>query len=412
MTRAMRQALTSPEQAAQFEQWLALRSQIAHLSWHPPKGPGYREQIQRLTDQAAALEEKLASSSERFRTLRLPSPDQMIAEVASHLPEGGVLVEYVSYRPYRFAARGKEPRWEDRRYLALLLSRDQQIQMVDLGPAAAIRTAVDRLRVSLTSIKDAAAEGQALYRLVMAPLLPYLGGRTKLLVSPDDRLNLVPFSALHDGQIYLLDRYSFTYLTTGRSLLPQEQPSTKRSLVVLADPDFGARSQVVDPGANRGLRLGLRDLSHLPGTRKEAQDIQRLVSARRRFSSVQVLLGPRATESTLLRLRAPTLLHLATHGLFVEEADMDSQRGANQRLATLVADPRTLPVPDNPLTRSALVLAGAQAAPVEKRTGWPRRWRSRGWTCTGPSWWCCRPATRGGARCGRSRGCTGCGGRS
>src|SRR5207245_2276561 len=122
----------------QFEQWLELRSQIAHLSWHPPPGPGYRERLQGLTEQAAALEEKLADISQGFRDLRLPPIDQTITEVAKHLPEGAELIEYVSYRPYRFAARGLELRWDDRRYLALLLSKDQQIQMVDLGPAAAI----------------------------------------------------------------------------------------------------------------------------------------------------------------------------------------------------------------------------------------------------------------------------------
>ena len=77
---------------------------------------------------------------------------------------------------------------------------------------------------------------------IFQPVRAHLGETTQLLLSPDDELNLIPFEALVDEHgKYLIERYSFTYLTSGRDLLRlQVRRESKGPPTVVADLAFGA----------------------------------------------------------------------------------------------------------------------------------------------------------------------------
>ena len=114
---------------------------------------------------------------------------------------------------------------------------------MELGPAREIDDAVAALRQALrdshrTDVRELA---RALDRRIMEPVRHLLGDARQLLVSPDGTLNLIPFEALVDERgAYLLERYSITYLTTGRDLLRMQVPlESKHRPVVFADPLFG-----------------------------------------------------------------------------------------------------------------------------------------------------------------------------
>jgi CHAT domain-containing protein len=199
------------------------------------------------------------------------------------------------------------------------------------------------------------------------------------LLSPDGQLGLVSFAALHDGRHFLLDAFDFTYLTSGRALLPRPQDITPTSSVlVLADPDFTA-SPRAEPSASGNtptraersaslerffstLRADLATFAWepLPGTRQEAESIQRLLP------QAQLFLGPEATKERLLNLAAPGILHLATHGFFLVDAPTpeDAPKPTGSRgvghFGALGDNPQA-PRPRDPLLRSGLALAGARA---------------------------------------------------
>jgi CHAT domain-containing protein len=91
----------------------------------------------------------------------------------------------------------------------------------------------------------------------------------------------------------------------------------------------------------------------LAGTRYEAQSIQSV------FPDAQVLSGPRATKAALAALQAPRILHVATHGFFIEprrDASPGQAPGARR------PSPDAAAPGDNPLLRSGLALAGANLA--------------------------------------------------
>ncbi len=364
-----------------LEQLKGLRTQLAQLSLQghgslPPTA--YQQRLAGLTEQSAALEDELARRSAPLRALAtLPSPAEIVDRVAAALPEGGALVEFITYvdRPLvtRPGAR-KSQRPSSPRYLALVLFPDATIHFRDLGPAEPIDMAASGLRDALAN-RDTTFHGptQALYQHVFQPLLPLLKDTHRLFLAPDGQLALVPFATLHDGHQFLVDAFDFTYVPSGRSLLPRSEQSPPGSVVVLADPDFSAPLQAL-PGS-QGKAPGLAERSTsierfysslregqeqrswatapLPGTRQEAEAIQRLLP------QAQLFLGPEATKERLLRLPPPGILHLATHGFFLEDAPVPTASRAMVHFGALGEDPAA-PRPPDPLLRSGLVLAGAR----------------------------------------------------
>ncbi|WP_257448435.1 CHAT domain-containing tetratricopeptide repeat protein [Archangium lipolyticum] len=364
-----------------FEQLRGLRTQLATLSH---QGPGalssadYQQRLKSLAEQGDALETQLARHSAPLRALTaLPGPAQIVDRVAAALPRDGALVEFVAYKDRPVVSRPGTPKSQvtgELRYLALVLLPNATIRTVDLGPAAAIDQAASAFRDALAS-SDAAWQGpaQALYSLAFRPLRPLLGNVRRLFLSPDGQLNLVPFAALHDGKGLLVDSFHFTYLTSGKDLLPRPQDvAPSRSVVVLADPDFGA-SPASAPGApQQPSSLASRSSSAerffstlradvasrtwvpLPGTRQEAEAIQLLLP------QAQLFLGSAASKQRLLSLPTPGVLHIATHGFFLEDSATPEGARAVVLSGALSEGPPTQHPPD-PLLRSGLVLSGAAA---------------------------------------------------
>jgi CHAT domain-containing protein len=286
--------------------------------------------------------------------------------VAARLTEDGVLVEILWMRPFNFQAKGAAPRRGEPRYLALILYPNQHIDYVDLGLAEPIDQAVGTfLLAARNPNKDPLPSAQAVYQVVFAPLIPKLREVKKLYLSLDGSLNLVPFAALHDGQRYLLDSpYQLVYLTSGRDLLRGSLGQPAQPPLVLADPDYGRSLSVAASGHLRTLNTQTRDLYEatstllrLPGARREGVLLGTLLG-------VRPLLGAAATEAAVRQVRAPSILHFATHGLYVGEesahgrslAQMQSPKSPGA-IGPLVGRSQDLS-----LSRSALALAGAAHA--------------------------------------------------
>src|SRR5262249_34484145 len=120
--------------------------------------------------------------------------------------------------------------------------------------------------------------------------------------------------------------------------------------LVVADPDFDLGGSV--PGFVRG-----EPFRTLSGTRREGEDIAHLLN-------VEPLLGPHAMKSAIMGRRSPRILHLATHGFFLRGQPHDpNQEQAEPGAIVLRPDGQLgrLAGIENPLLRSGLALAGANA---------------------------------------------------
>ncbi len=376
------------EDRALFLKLRELRSQLAKLSFD---GPGLLEPAEHqrhllaLGLEADALEARLSLRSAPLRMLRaLPPPGTIVDQVAAALPRDGALVELIVTmdRALLPGPNAPEAKWspERLRYLAVVLFPDGGSRAVDLGPAAPIDLAASRLIKALARRDASYLElSQALHARVVRPLLPLLGETRRLLVAPDGQLGLVPFAALHDGKRFLVDAFDLTYLTSGKDLLPRaSRPATAGPVVVLADPDFGAPAASPATGTEGRSRrstslarpstvlreeLAGQPWPPLPGTRHEAEAVQRF------FPQAQVFLGADASRERLFQLTAPRVLHIATHGFFVDDTGGAADTRAVGHFGGLGGS-GTVRYPPDPLLRSGLVFA--EAAGKEARPGGAR----------------------------------------
>jgi hypothetical protein len=85
----------------------------------------------------------------------------------------------------------------------------------------------------------------------------------------------------------------------------------------------------------------------LAGTADEARSIKSL------FPEAEVLTGRQATKAALKRVEAPRVLHIATHGFFLDDAGDSANAAPGTRAISAKVDTK------NPLLRSGLALAGA-----------------------------------------------------
>jgi CHAT domain-containing protein/tetratricopeptide (TPR) repeat protein len=306
-----------------------------------------------------------ASSSEGMANF-FGSPYITLEAVQRNILRDAALVEIVQYDPLNFRYTTRNEMWEAPRYVAYVMHSEGKPAVVDLGEAAPINLAATALRAALRDPRsaDVKARARALDEKVMKPLRPLLRGRQKVLLSPDGALNLIPFAALadEDGR-YLVERYSFIYLTSGRDLSRARGRATgKHPPVIVADPDFGARAA---PAQARGERssgaLSGAVFKPLLGTSEEARALKEIMPA------AVVLSKGRATETAVKSLDGPSILHIATHGFFLEAATGEPVPSAG---GPSVATPsRELkqgepggwarPGVENSLLRSGLGLAGA-----------------------------------------------------
>jgi CHAT domain-containing protein/Tfp pilus assembly protein PilF len=360
----------TPQDQELFDQLVDLRSQLAALTLRESGKADpetYRAKIKPLEEEVEGLEAKIGSRSAEFRAQSQPVS---LDAVQAALPEGCVLIEFVVYTP-------REPQTEKgkpARYLAYLLAAQGRPRWADMGEAAIIDRAVEAWRRALRdpTRRDVKQLARIVDEKIMGPARSILGempGETRrLLIAPDGVLNLIPFAALVDERDrYLVERYAITYLTSGRDLLRlrTSEPSKNAPLVV-ANPLFGKAAAVAaqadqhsgDSGNHAGDQgQAITDPTRiffqaLPGTKHEAQSIKAMLP------DAVVLMREEATEAVLKKASAPRILHIATHGFFLNDPETTLAENTTRLYR------RTARI-ENPLLRSGLALAGVN----ERRNG-------------------------------------------
>ena len=351
----------NPQDQALFDQLKEARAQVARLVLGGPQKvtPTQRQdQIKSLEARIERLEAEISRSSDEFRAQAQPVTTSAIQ---SAIPANAALIELYVYRPFNARYTKPDEQFGKPRYVAYILPSGGAIQWVDLGEAAAIDRAVEAWRTALRDPNRADAKrlARALDQQVMAPVRKLLGKTRNLLLSPDGALNLIPFGALVDGQNrYLIENYSFTYLTSGRDLVRlQAQTPSRQGPLVVANPLFTlSPTLTTNPAApqegeaRRSVDFNEERFDPLPSTGIEARALGAVLS------DAHVLTGADATEAAIKQVRGPSILHIATHGFFLA----DQRRDANAGL-----DESTPIVSEDPLLRAGLILAGAN----QRRSG-------------------------------------------
>jgi tetratricopeptide (TPR) repeat protein len=340
---------------------------------------GQSDELKALDDQRERLERELARQVPEIKLEReLRAADR--GAVARGLPQGAVLVEFIRFDVFDFRAvpaRG-EPRDRPAHYLAFVLSAGEPdgVRLIDLGEAGPIDRLIAEFRSGITGDAERPGgregAGVRLRAAVFDRLAPALGKHRRLVLAPDGDLTRLPFEVLPGpGGGLLMETHQISYVGCGRDVLRFGAPSTGHAAdpLVVADPDFdlgkptdgepqARRSGEPVGRRSRDLDRGKYHFARLPGTRGEGERIAALLE-------VQPWLGTAALEGRLKQhCRSPRILHLATHGFFLRDQPRDPNREGRELSAMAgtgsAAGPLPGPLPENPLLRSGLALAGAQ----------------------------------------------------
>ena len=374
------QLADNPETKKLFDEWLDVQQRLATLVY---RGAGeqkfeiYQQQIKQLEAEKERLEELVSVRSAEFRKEIQPVE---LADIQTQIPADAAMVEIVQYKPFNIKAKNNSEKWRKPRYAAVVLRNAGEPKWVDLGDAATIDQSVASFRRMLafapaTSKSNSKEDRGAIYpepadgkrlediartldRQVMAPIRPLLGDARHLLLSPDGQLNLIPFEALKDEQNkYLVEKYAFSYLTTGRDLLRLETTAKQLTKpVVFADIDYEQQETVIasqSRGSENRRSTNFANLKYNPlaATVAESEQIKKI------FPDTNIITGKKATEEAIKQLKSPSILHLATHGFFLPDEEIKPISPAINQLNNQLEQPQYLNV-ENPLLRSGLALAG------------------------------------------------------
>ncbi len=376
-TRVLRDRMT-PENQKRFDEHTRIRAELASRYTRGPRQgqtvTAFQEEIDQLTRQAAAVEAELSKESAAYRKA---TKEVTIESIAERIPRDAALVEVVTYkhRSLHFYNAESE-RDSKRRYMVYVLRPDGAVfheQMYgSLGGLDIVKEKVNLIRRSLQNADNQhlSRELNLLHGAIFIRLLPHLTGVKHLLISPDGDLSLVPFSALidNDGR-YMAEKFTITYLSSGRDLLrfgENDRPSSAPT--VLANPDYDAPGEdgaITIPDGPRGSLpvLARAKFSSLPGTAEEAEAIRQIIP------EPTVKVERIATESALKQLSGPKILHVATHGFFLDDSGKAARGNRGLELEVPVkALPTAKSAPPeegqpievlNPMFLSGIALAGA-----------------------------------------------------
>jgi len=384
---------TDKRTANLVDELLKVQTQLANLSMRFDQPRQVTEKLMtKLAERDRELSRELGLATGRVNQTE---PWIDLDTVRRTLPPDAVLVEFALFR----MANYETARLETPHYAAWMIpaAGNGEVLLIDLGEAGPIDGAIvaalqalkpdlEALRETLRNRGEPDAEQQLhkplleLARLVLQPLLPHIGQAKRWLISPDAALWLVPWAALPlpDGR-YAIEGHLISYLVSGRDLVADPGSRATGPPIVLADPDYDLDPAQARATTRQVLReraqpepaqeplLALRGSSRslagvtfarLPGTAAEAELILPQLT---RYAGIQPRLytGPQALEAVFKAVQRPRIVMLSTHGFFLEEPETKPDDRQPLPLDGGRSAARPGPLPENPLLRCGLVLAGA-----------------------------------------------------
>ncbi|MCG3146055.1 MAG: hypothetical protein HONDAALG_03860 [Gammaproteobacteria bacterium] len=355
-----------------FEQLSEVTSQLARSILNRPEriAPAdHQQQIRALEEQKEKLEADISTRSTEFRTQSQPVT---LAVVQEEIPDKTALVEYFAYRPFNAKYQKEDEAFGPARYVAYILRHQGEIHWIELGEAKVIDEAIGKLRQAIRcpqNLAEVRRLARALDAKLMQPVRARLGQAQHLIVSPDGALNHAPFAALVDENgKYLIEKYQLSHLTSGRDLLRLKVArESKTPPLIIANPDFGLGKEETlalrapAPQCDQAKQVEGEqkdfqkiNLDALPWTIQEASDLKKLLP------KAKLLIGAQATETALKQSGAPSLLHIATHGFFLQDAEspLKGTRGFDFSTFSDLRSASWASKIENPLLRSGLAFEG------------------------------------------------------
>lgn len=227
-------------------------------------------------------------------------------------------------------------------YDALILSADKSVQRVRVGTSSDIRGMLEKGYSLYSSAKN---------NLIAKTVAGYIKEGSKVYYSPCGLLSQMNIEALLcDGDICMAEKWDMVRLSSTKELLriSRSQSNSLVKAAVFGGVNFGTTSVTESISTEDGIRW-----SYLPGSLLEAESITRIMNENR--ISTNLYTGDMASEENFVSqtVTDSDILHVATHGFYFSDNDIDKLTYLSQNEELLKHDA---------LQRAGLILAGGQSA--------------------------------------------------
>lgn len=180
-------------------------------------------------------------------------------------------------------------------------------------------------------------------------------GIHKIYYAPDGIYHKINLGTLYNASTkkYLLEEFEIVQLTSTKEILKKNHASLKidwdpkkASYLLVGRPDYAIGTQQIAVASSRSFSFGT--INDLPGTEEEIETITEILR-KDDISSIQ-LMHTNATENNVKNYLDNEVIHIATHGFFIDE-NSDSQLSFD------------------PMLNSGLLLSGVGDARLKEETG-------------------------------------------
>ena len=311
----------------EYLDWLAQKEQLARL--YTLSKEELKQQNIDLTElerAANATEKSLSGKSTEF-SAGYSTHKTSYKQILGLLTETEAVADIIRVRGF---AQDFTP---DSRYVALILRKGIEMpKLVVMENGADLDKKYARFYRNAVQQK---MQDDYSYEQYWSKIEKELAGKKLIYISPDGAYNQLNLNTLRRPQEdYVINRYDLVLIGNSKdivSLKAAKAGVTKKDAFLLGFPEYESAS-----------------LPALPGTKIEIEGVAKVLKAS--GYQVTMAMAKDATEKTVKSIKAPAIVHFATHGYFMQDAGEEggSVFGVDAQRASR-----------NPLLRSGLVLAGA-----------------------------------------------------
>lgn len=235
-----------------------------------------------------------------------------IEKIQEGLPVGTAIVEFFTYQDTNMPKGSLK-------YAAVVIRGDRDSQVVLLPNAAEVESCIHEFK---SHSQEAAIK---LRDMIWLPLEKHFEDISRVILSPEALLNLVPFAALcdKDGRFVCEDK-EIVYVASSRDLLVSTDFTLNRKLLAFGNPKVSG-ADVSKSEAKSALA------PDLPGAEQEVEIIGKIATDL--GWEVEAKVGVAASEPKLRSIAKASVVHCAMHALF---ASKDTPQDGTSRGMKLV----------------------------------------------------------------------------
>lgn len=344
----------------QYAQLQDLREQLA-VEWLK-ESKMRRPDFAKLESEAAALEREIVA--------KVGSTDQLNMELSNwkeirkKLKKDEAMVEFISYKTFydekpSLAALVLSPEMNSPVLVPLFEEAQLQayLQKKNNGEDHGIVNALygETRGIVEEDEPPVPTEDDSLYQMIWKPLEKHLNGKQQVYYSPSGSLHKISFAALKDeAGLYLSDKYAMRTLSSSRKILEASGKFKLDKVFLSGGIDYTAGKGDGSGNSPDFVMRGGKSATawnYLNGTKTEVEQIATVLSSGK--GNPELKTGKEATEGKVKQemLAGPSVIHLSTHGYFFPTPELRNKENLSPYQTA-----------DNPLLRSGLILAGANAA--------------------------------------------------